>query len=196
MSTRLKNDASLSPTLSKGEGSTVRSGKMSLFFILCSTLYFVLCTSSCKINYSFKGASIPPEAKTVSVKYFENFAPLASPVLSQAFSEALRDIFTTQTRLTLTNTTADLNFEGSITGYAVNPINIQSSEQAAQNRLTITVNVKYTNRLDEKKNFESSFSRYADYPSTQSLSSAETELIREINKQLVQDIYNKAFNNW
>lgn len=148
------------------------------------------------MNYSFQGGSIPPEAKTVSVQYFQNFAPLTNPALSQLLTEALKDFFTSRTRLALTARGGDLNFEGAITGYATSPVLIQSNDQAAQNRLTITINVKYTNRFDEKKNFESSFTRFADYSSSQSLSSAEAGLIEEINKQLVQDIYNKAFNNW
>jgi hypothetical protein len=149
------------------------------------------------MNYSFSGASIPPEAKTVSIIYFVNNASLAPPTLSQTFTEALRDKISTQTRLALVKNGGDLNFEGSITGYATQPIAIQSGiDQAAMNRLTITVNVKYTCSFDEKKNFEQSFSRFADYPSNLSLSSQEDQLISTINTQLVQDIFNKALNNW
>ena len=78
----------------------------------------------------------------------------------------------------------DLAFEGSITGYATMPVAIQSTDQAALNRLTITVNVKYTCAFDEKRNFEMSFSRFADYPSNQNLTSVENSLIEEINNQL------------
>lgn len=148
------------------------------------------------MNYSFSGASIPPEAKTVSVIYFANNASLAPPTLSQTFTEALRDKLSTQTRLSLVNKGGDLNFEGSITGYSTNPIAIQSTDLAAMNRLTITVNVKYTCTFDEKKNFEQSFSRFFDYPSDQSLASVEDQLIRDINVQLVQDIFNRALNDW
>lgn len=163
----------------------------SLLFTVCCLLF-----SSCKMNYSLQGGSVPPEAKTVSIQYFQNFAPLASPTISQSLTEALKDFFTSRTRLALVAKGADLDFEGTITGYATAPISIQSNDQAAQNRLTITISVKYTNKFDEKKNFESSFVRFADYPSTQNLSAVEASLIDEINKQLVQDIYNKAFNNW
>lgn len=148
------------------------------------------------MNYSFSGASIPPEAKTVSVIYFSNNASLAPPTLSQTFTEALRDKISTQTRLALVNKGGDLNFEGSIVGYTTNPVAIQSTDQAALNRLTITVNVKYTCSFDEKKNFEQTFSRFFDYSSDQSLASIEEQLIRDINVQLVQDIFNKALNDW
>ncbi|MGZ4033367.1 MAG: LptE family protein [Bacteroidia bacterium] len=150
----------------------------------------------CKIHYSLSGASIPPEAKTVSVTYFQNNASLAPPTLSQSFTEALRDKLSSQSHLSLVNKGGDLSFEGSITGYSTAPIGIQSTDQAALNRLTITVNVKYTCSFDEKKNFDQSFTRYADYTSSQSLSSVEDGLIRDINDQLVQDIFNKALNDW
>ena len=184
----------LTPTLSQEEGVFIFDKKR--FFLVLSTLYFLLSTSSCKMGYSFQGGSIPPEAKTVSVPYFQNFAPLTNPTLSQSLTEALKDYFNSRTRLALTAKGGDLNFEGSITAYATAPIAIQSNDQAAQNRLTITISVKYSNRFDEKKNFETTFTRYADYSSTQSLSSVESGLIDDIDKQLVQDIYNKAFNNW
>lgn len=150
----------------------------------------------CKVSYSFSGAAIPPEAKTVSVQYFQNNASLAPPTLSQKFTEALRDKLSSQTRLALVSRGGDLAFEGSIVGYATAPIAIQSSDQAALNRLTITVNVKYTCVFDEKKNFEQSFSRFYDYSSTQSLASVEDGLIDEINSQLVQDIFNRSLNDW
>lgn len=152
--------------------------------------------SGCKLHYGFSGATIPPEAKTVSVQYFQNNATLAPPTLSQTFTEALRDKLGSQTRLGLVNKEGDLNFEGSITSYTTAPIAIQSSDQAALNRLTITVNVKYSCSFDEKKNFEQTFSRFADYTSTKSLSEVEGELIKEVNNQLVQDIFNRALNDW
>jgi hypothetical protein len=165
-----------------------------LLFICC--LFAVTLSSSCKIGYSFSGAAIPPEAKTVSVIYFQNNASLAPPTLSQKFTEALRDKLSSQTRLALVSKGGDLSYEGSITGYSTAPIAIQSSDQAALNRLTITVNVKYTCSFDEKKNFEQSFSRYFDYSSSQSLAAVEDLLIQSINDQLVQDIFNKSLNDW
>lgn len=148
------------------------------------------------MHYGFSGASIPPEAKTVSVQYFQNVASLAPPTLSQTFTEALRDKLSSQTRLALVNKGGDLNFEGSVTGYSTAPIAIQSTDQAALNRLTISVNVKYTCTFDEKKNFEQSFFRFSDYNSSQSLTAVETDLIQRINEQLAQDIFNRALNDW
>jgi hypothetical protein len=90
----------------------------------------------------------------------------------------------------------DLQLEGAITDYNISPVAIQSTDQAALNRLTITVNVKYTNKFDATKNFEQAFTRFADYKTSSSLSTEEDKLLIEINRQLTEDIFNKAFNNW
>lgn len=163
---------------------------------LVSCFLFLVSLSSCKVGYSFTGASIPADAKTFSVQYFQNNASLASPTYAQSITESLKDYILSQSRLSLNTSNTDLLFEGTVTDYNTSPISIQTNDQAAQNRLTITVRVKFTNKFDEKKNFEQTFSRFADYPSTQSLSAVESELIILINKQLVDDIYNRAFNNW
>lgn len=162
---------------------------------LCS---FFLLVGGCKVNYSLNGASIPADAKTVSVLYFTNSTALAPPTISQQFTEALKDICASQTKLGLINKGGDLNFEGNISDYRVAPVAIQTNDQTALNRLTISVFVKYTNKLDEKKNFEATFSRYADFNGTESLASKEqdSEFLRQIYKQLTEDIFNKAFNNW
>lgn len=152
--------------------------------------------SSCKVKYSLSGATIPPEAKTVSVGFFTNNTTLGSPSMSQLFTEKLRDVVSSQTSLALMKQNGDLQFEGSVTDYNVAPVSIQSSDQAALNRLTVTVNVKYTNKFDAAKNFEQSFTRFADFRASSTLSSVEAELLTEINRQLTEDIFNKAFNNW
>jgi hypothetical protein len=156
---------------------------------------------SCKVNYSFTGASIAPDVKTVSIQYFSSFAPLAKPTYSQVFTEALRDIFLSQTNLSFVQKNGDLQFEGAVTAYNAAPIAIQGTganglNQAAQNRLSITVKVKFVNNKDDKHNFETTFTRFADFPSTTALAAEEDRLIKEINNQLVQDIFNKAVINW
>lgn len=146
--------------------------------------------------YSFTGASISPEIKTISIASFPNQASLVQPSLSQVFTEKLKDKFVSQTNLTQINSSGDISFEGYISDYNSQPTAIQGNEQAALNRLTITVKVKFINTKDEKQNFESSFSRFADYDSKQNLSTVENQLISEICNQLVDDIFNKAMINW
>jgi hypothetical protein len=159
--------------------------------------FFLTSLSACRVNYSFTGASISPDIKTIAIDYFPNKASIVVPTLSRDLTEALRDYFTSQTSLQLVQRNGDLVLEGTITGYdAGKPVAIQGNETAALNRMTITVAVKFTNRKDVKQNYEQSFSRYLDYSSSQPLSAVQNQLIEEINKQLVQDIFNKSVVNW
>lgn len=165
-------------------------------YLHITLILFLTIVISCKVNYSFTGASIAEDVKTVSVKTFQSYAPLANANLTQSFTEALKDVFISQTNLDLVTRDGDLRFEGAITGYTISSVAIQGNETAALNRLTITVKVKFTNIKDDKQDFETSFSRFADYESSQNIASIEDELIADINDQLTQDIFNKAVSNW
>ena len=147
-------------------------------------------------TYSFTGASISPETKTISIDRFPNNAMTVEPTLSQKFTDALRDKFQRETNLTLLTKGGDLQIKGSITGSRTSPVAIQANETAAMNRLTITVEVTFTNTVDDSKSYKSSFSRYEDYPSTQNLSEVQETLIDQINEMLIQDIFDKAVVNW
>lgn len=142
------------------------------------------------------GADIEAEVQTVSVSFFQNNAALAHPNTGQLFTESLKDVMMNQTRLQLVTDKGDIRYEGFIAGYDVRPIAISGNETATLNRLTISVQVKYTNTKNEKKNFENTFTRFADFESTEQLSSIEENLIRQINDQLVQDIFDKSLSNW
>jgi outer membrane lipopolysaccharide assembly protein LptE/RlpB len=161
---------------------------------MVAVLFPVLLTS-CGV-YSFTGASISPEVKTISIINFPNNAPLVQPTLSLELTNALKEKFTSQTNLSLVQRDGDLHIEGEITGYSTQPMAIQGNEQAAQNRLTVTVRVRFTNVIEPQKSYESTFSRFADYPSSQNLSSVEEGLLQVINEALVEDIFNKAVVNW
>jgi len=164
-----------------------------LKLVIISTYFLML--QSCGI-YSFTGASIPPEAKTISIQQFPNNAPLVQPMLSQLFTDALRDKFASQTNLSQVPVNGDLAFEGAITDYRTQPVAITGDEIAALNRLTISVKVTFTNRINEKQNFETTFSRFEDYESSRSLNEVEEQLMAEIIEALVQDIFNRAVVNW
>ncbi|MEO8762409.1 MAG: LptE family protein [Bacteroidia bacterium] len=167
-----------------------------LFLASCSLFLF-----SCKVNYGFKGITIPLGAKTISIAMFQNQANLTAPLEPQLITQRLRDAVSSQTNLALLKQGGDLRFEECrITNYVSVPQAITStgtSDQAALNRLTVTIKINYINKLDETKNFtDREFSKYYDYPSTQSLSQIESAALEQINKQLVEDIFNAAFNNW
>ena len=161
-------------------------------------IYVLLLFSQGCGMYSFTGASIPPGAKTFSVDYFKNSAPIFNPSLSHEITEMLQDKLLSQTPLNLTETRGDLQFKGDIVGYASAPVSIVSRENptAAQNRLTIKVKVEFINELDESASFSQTFSRYHDYPASQNLSAAEPSIVPIIIELITDDIFNKAVVNW
>jgi hypothetical protein len=164
--------------------------KQTISIILASILL-----TSCGI-YSFTGASIPIEAKTVSVSYFTSTAANSPSSLNQTITEGLKDLFLSQTNLSLTETEGDLSFSGEITKYHIMPMAIQANETAGQNRLTIIIKVMYQNSYDSAQNFESNFSRYRDFNSSENLADIETALIEQITAEIIEDVFNKAFVNW
>jgi len=147
-------------------------------------------------SYSFTGASISPTVKSISISYLPNNSLLVQPTLSRKLTEAIRDKFTSQSSLSLVGSNGDLNIEGEITGYTTEPVAITGDQQAALQRLKITVNIRFTNKQDPTQDFETSFSRFADYNSMQRLADVEETLIEIINEELAQDIFNKAVVNW
>ena len=150
----------------------------------------------CKISYSFSGASISPDVKTISIQYFQNRASLVQPGLSQNLTDALIDKCKAQTNLGFVNGIGDVNFEGEITDYVTRPLTVSADAVAATNRFTITVRVKFTNAIDPELSYDQSFSRYEDYDSSLDLSQVEGELSKKIIDLLIEDIFNKAFVNW
>jgi hypothetical protein len=159
---------------------------------------FLFQGNTCRSIYSFDGGRKFDDSVTVSVMTFTNSAPLAKATITQTMTEALKDAIQRQTRLTMVPRDGDLNYEGTIIGYAVTPVAVQAGggNTSAMNRLTITVNVKYTDDVDEKLSFDSNFSRFADFPTSQNLSAVEDALIKDISDQIVQDIMNKSINAW
>lgn len=158
-------------------------------------------TTSCfSVKYSTSGASISPDIKTASIVYFTNRATLAPATLSQQFTEKLREKVRSNTSLNILNEGGDVNFEGEITGFSTAPTSISKTDKgedlAARNRLTVTVHVKYTNSVEPKFNFDSNFSRFADYNSDQNLEAAASTLLPEILELISEDVFNKAFVNW
>ena len=165
-------------------------------FIFLTAVMMLLPQTSCKVGYSFTGASISPDVKTINVQYFTNTAATIVPTLSRTLTDALRDYYTSQTSLHTVDRNGDLEVTGVITTYAVTPVAIQGNETAAMNRLTITVNIKFINRKNTKQSFDNmTFSRYQDYP-VADLNTVQDKLIATITDQLVQDIFNKTVVNW
>lgn len=175
------------------------SGKWKV--ILAVVLGFMLSTftlplTSCTGGYSFTGASIPPDAKTISVATFPNYAATVNPQLSQQITDALIQMFSSQTTLNVISDDGDLQLSGQITGYDTRASALSSSDEVSMNRLTVTVKVKFVNQKDPEADFEQSFSRYRDYAASLDFSSVESGLVAEILNELCEDIFNKAVVNW
>ena len=156
-------------------------------------LFTIVLMSSC---YSFRDISIEPEAKTVRVQYIENRARYVNAQLSPQLTDKLRLKINNQTRLTPTqNPEADYDISGFVSDYTVTTSGI-SNQQAATNRLTVTVHVVFVNRVKAERNFEADISRNFEFSASLSLSQAEAQLGETIVKNMVDEIFNRIFSNW
>lgn len=168
--------------------------KYNSFLIIVGLLFI----SACGIRYSFSGGSIPADMKTVTVHFIENQAAIVYPILSETLTERLKARIRSQSRLSQVSSDGDGIFEGTITNYTIGPAAVEAgTDRAALNRLTITVNIKYTNSVQPDDSFELPFSRYKDFSSaSQPIQAQEEQIVRDIVEMLTEDIYNRAFANW
>ncbi|RYZ50572.1 MAG: hypothetical protein EOP49_13715 [Sphingobacteriales bacterium] len=145
--------------------------------------------------YGFTGASI--QGKTINIHILENRAPNVVPTLSAILTDKIRNRILSQTGLApQNNDQTDYDLSGAITMYQVTVSGVQNTQQASQNRLTISIQAVFKNRLNDKASFTQTFTRFQDFAATQALQSVEARLIEEIGNQLADDIFNKAFVNW
>jgi len=174
--------------------------RQSFIFVLLS-----IALAGCGV-YSFTGANISPEIKTISIQTFYDEVGTGPPNLSQLFTEKIKDYYQQNTSLTLVPNEGDLQLEGSITGYRLTPMaprasgsqNFQDADIAALQRLTITVKVTYLNTQDDSYDFEGqNFSFYQDYdPEKEDFNSIEATLVEEIYDAIILDIFNASVANW
>lgn len=163
---------------------------------LIPALAVLFMVSGCTVQYNFTGTG-KINAETFQVNYFQNNADLVEPGIERDFTQRLQNLIQNQTNLSLTNSGADLIYEGEITQYRVSPMSATADQRAAQNRLTITVNVRFTNNKNEEDSFEKPFSFYYDYagdalPAGSTLSIA----LDEIFERITQDIFNESLAKW
>lgn len=163
-------------------------GKKLLLLGICLLVF------SCKY-YNFTGGSTG-NAKTFQVNFFQNRAPIVEPGMDRDFTTYLQDLINSQTNLSLTDRGGDLIYEGEIVDFSVSPMSATSLQTAAQNRLTVSINVRFTNNTDPEKDFEKRFSHYYDYPAEAQLNSVKTAAFEEIFERISQDIFNASLANW
>jgi hypothetical protein len=146
--------------------------------------------------YSFKGASLDPNLKTLMVSNIRMETAGGPANLSLEINEKLKEYFQRNTSLKINNKNPDLTIEGSITGYELTPQAPTGDDKAGLNRLTLRIQFRLTNRLDEDKNFEQEFSFYQDFPQSQTLSQVEKTLIPKLVDQIILDLFNKIAGDW
>ena len=162
-----------------------------IFFVFAITATF----NSCSV-YNFTGTG-KIDAKTFQVNYFQNSAELIEPGIERTFTQALQNLIQNQTNLSLTNTGGDLIYEGEITDYRISPMAATADQRAGQNRLTISVNVRFVNTKKEDDNYEKRYSFFFDYSGTEQLvGSALTNAIQTIYDRITQDIFNDSLAKW
>ena len=160
-------------------------------------IVFFLVISSCSIKYSLTGASISPETKTFQVNYFQNNAPLIEPGIERDFTNKLIDLLVNQTSLELVKSNGDLIYEGEIVEYRISPTTATANNTAAQNRLTVGVNVRFFDKNDEDAEFEKRFSFYYDFPgNVQLIGGQRDSALDEIFERITQDVFNASLAKW
>jgi len=167
--------------------------------IILTIACVVLCTfslQSCKVNYSLTGISVG-NAKSFQVNFFQNNARLIEPGIDILFTNTLYDLIVNQTSLEPSDNNGDLVYEGEITDYRIAPMTATADQRAAQNRLTISVNVRFFNKTDEEQNFEQNFSFFYDYGANDQLTGSIRDTALEvIYERITQDIFQKSLANW
>ena len=166
--------------------------KVKIFALLALVVFTV---QSCGI-YSFSGADTGA-AQTFQVNYFQNTAAIVEPGIERTFTLQLEDLIQSQTNLNNTESNGDLIYEGEIIDYYISPMSATAQSTAAQNRLTIVVNVRFYNTLEPEKDLEQRFSFYYDYPAQVQLMGASlATALEEIFTRITQDIFNETLANW
>ena len=165
--------------------------------LIITHILIFFCTVSCNVKYSLTGASISPETKSFQVNFFQNNAPLIEPGLDRDFTNKLTDLLLNQTSLELVKFNGDIIYEGEIVEYRISPTTATANNTAAQNRLTIGINVRFFDKNNSELDFEKKFSFYFDYPGNAQLIGGQLETaLDEIFERITQDIFNSSLANW
>ncbi len=164
-----------------------------LKFILIALI--LISINSCNV-YNFTGTG-KIDAKTFQVNFFQNNAQIIEPGIDRTFTITLQELIQNQTNLNLAKNGADLTYEGEIVDYRISPMTATADQQASQNRLTIRVNVRFTNKNKEADNFEKTFDFFYDYPAAQQLNgSTLNSAIKVIYERITQDVFNDSLAKW
>jgi hypothetical protein len=167
------------------------------FARIFSLAILCLAATACTISYKFNAASIDyTKISTITINDFPNQAAMVYPPLSQLFTETMKDLYNRKTRLQQVQQNGDLELEGEITGYDLAPTAVNEDAWASRTRFTITIRVRYTNRKEDEKDFEQSFSAYREFDANRMLTDVQDELIKDISDEIADQIFNATVANW
>ena len=157
----------------------------------------LLLLPSCAISYKFNGANIDySKTRTISIADFPNNAAMVNPSLSNDLSEGIRDLFQRQTRLQVLRRGGDLEIEGEIIGYDIASMAISADSYASETKLTIRIQVRFTNNVNPEESFEKTYSAYQTFDSSRLLSDVQDELCATMVTELSENIYNDTVAKW
>ncbi|MES2616877.1 MAG: LptE family protein [Bacteroidota bacterium] len=157
----------------------------------------LLLLSGCKsCGYSLSGVNIPPDVKNISVQFFQNKAPLVNPLLSQKFTEQLKDKFLRETSLNLIKENGDFRLSGEITGYRVEPMAVNANTGTAKNKFTMVVKVIFECPNHKDLNFNEDFTKFTQFDAAENFQSVENALSEDLSVQIIQEVFNKVALKW
>lgn len=167
--------------------------------IKTSTIYLliVILLTGCTISYKFNGASIDyTKTKSISIADFTNSAELVHPPFASQFSEKLREIYTRNTRLQVIKKNGDMNIEGEIIEYNLTPLAVGADAYASKSKLTVTINVRFSNKKNPSDDFEKKYSAYETFDTSTLFTSIQEDLSTKIIESIVDNIYNETVAKW
>jgi hypothetical protein len=156
-----------------------------------------LVAASCTISYKFNGTVIDyDKIKTIAIEDFTNHAAMVYAPLTSVLNEKIKDTYTRQTRLSLVDRNGDLELSGEVVGYDVTPMGMTSNSLSAETRITLRVNVRYTNNTNHEEDFERTYTAYRNFDSNLLLTDVQDQLIDELVDEICENIYNNTVANW
>ena len=168
-----------------------------IFFLFASFVTLLGVFVSCKISCKFNGSSIDYSVvKTINIEEFPNRAPLVYASLSSDFTEKLKDEFSSKTALRFVEHDGDLQISGEISGYNVVSSGVNSSGEAMDSRLQMSVSVRFVNKVNSTESFERTFSSYQTFSNEYTIDQVQGELNEQLIEDIVSQIFNATVANW
>lgn len=165
-----------------------------VLLLICAMLFLL---SGCSISYKFNGANINYQTThSISIADFPNNAAMVNPTLSTNLTEAIRTLYQRQTRLQILRRGGDLELEGEIVGYDISQGAIGTDSYATESKLTIRVNVHFTNNIYPEESFDKTYSAFQTFDASRLLSDVQDELCSIIITEISENIYNDTVAKW